>query len=119
MSRVAAVQMTAVPLDVEGSLDAIRAFASNAAGQGADLIVFPELIVPGYPRYVPDPFPGTPEGHALWSDIQSYFKAYAAAACVVPGPFTEALAEIAQVVDADILLGVAERSPTQRAALWN
>jgi predicted amidohydrolase len=111
--------MTAVPMDVEGGLEAIRAFASDAAAEGAELIVFPELVVPGYPRYIPDPFPWTDEGHELWSDIQRYFKAYAATACVVPGPFTEALAEIAQSLGADILIGVAERSSTQRAALWN
>ena len=86
MPRVAAVQMTAVPMDIEGGLDAIRAFAADATAQGAELVVFPELVVPGYPRYIPDPFPWTDVGHELWSDIQRYFKAYAATACVVPGP---------------------------------
>jgi predicted amidohydrolase len=119
MPRVAAVQMAAIPMDVEVGLDAIRSFAGEAADQGAELAVFPELLVPGYPRYVPDPFPSTPEGHELWSDIQHYFKAYTDSSVVVPGPFTDALAEIARVVGSDILVGVSERHPTLRAALWN
>jgi nitrilase len=117
--RVAAVQMAAIPMDVERSLDAIRTFASQAASQGAELVVFPELIVPGYPRYVPDPFPWTSEGQELWTDIQQYYKAYVECACEVPGPFTDDLAEIAADVRADLLVGVAERHPTIRAALWN
>jgi len=119
MPRVAAVQMAAIPMDADGSLDAIRTFAEQAADDGAVLAVFPELLVPGYPRYVPDPFPSTPEGRELWSDIQRYFHAYAANSVVVPGPFTDALAEIARDVAIDILVGVSERHPTLRAALWN
>ena len=76
-------------------------------------------MVPGYPRYVPDPFPGTSEGQELWTDIQQYHKAYVESACVIPGPFTDALAEISRSVGADLLIGVAERHPTIRAALWN
>jgi len=117
--RVAAAQMAAIPMDVAGSLDEIRSFASEAANQGAELVVFPELLVPGYPRYIPDPFPSTREGQELWTDIQLYFKAYVESSCVIPGPFTDALAEISSAVRADLLVGVAERHPTIRAALWN
>lgn len=119
MARVAAVQMSARPMDVEASLDAIERFAASAADRGADLAVFPELLVPGYPRYVPDPFPSTEEGRELWADIQRYFKAYVASSQVIPGPFTDALADIARRVGADILIGVSERHPSIRACLWN
>jgi predicted amidohydrolase len=111
--------MSAIPMDVEASLDAIRSFAAQAAEQGAELAVFPELLVPGYPRYIPDPFPSTPEGRELWADIQRYFKAYAASSVTVPGPFTDVLAEIARLVGVDLLVGVSERHPTLRGALWN
>jgi predicted amidohydrolase len=117
--RVAAVQMAAIPINVEGGLDAIRSFASEATSQGAELVVFPELLVPGYPRYVPDPFPSSSEGQELWTDFQQYFRAYVDSACVIPGSFTDALAEISSSVRADLLVGVAERHPTIRAALWN
>lgn len=111
--------MAATPMDVEASLNAIRSFAGEAAEQGAELVVFPELLVPGYPRYIPDPFPSTDEGRELWTDIQRYFKAYVENARVAPGPFTDELAQIARSVGADLLVGVAERHPTLRAALWN
>ena len=119
MARVAAVQMSAISMEVEVALEAIERFASAAAEQGAELVVYPELLVPGYPRYVPDPFPSTEEGRELWADIQRYFKAYVASSQVVPGPFTDALAGIAQRVGADLLVGVSERHPTIRARLWN
>ena len=119
MPAVAAVQMAAIPMDTAGSLDAIRSHAAEAAARGAELVVFPELLVPGYPRYVPDPFPSTPEGHELWADIQRYFRAYVDSSPVVPGPFTDSLAEIARSTGTDILVGVSERHPTIRAALWN
>lgn len=119
MPRVAAVQMQAIDMDVEASLEAIERFAAEAGGQGAELVVFPELLVPGYPRYVPDPFPSTAEGMGSWSDIQRYFKAYSAASQVIPGPFSDALGGIAQRVGADLLVGVSERHPTIRACLWN
>lgn len=119
MPRVAAVQMSAIPMDVEAGLAAIRRFAEEAATQGAELVVFPELIVPGYPRYVPDPFPSTKEGEQLWNDIQRYFKAYVASSQVVPGPFTDTLGEIARSVEADLVVGLAERHPHRQACLWN
>jgi nitrilase len=119
MPRVAAVQMTAIPVDVEASLRAIRSRAEDAASDGAELVVFPELLVPGYPRYIPDPFPSTPEGEGLWQDIQRYFKSYVAASQVIPGPFTDALGEIARDAGVDLVVGVSERHPHRRACLWN
>jgi nitrilase len=119
MPRAAVVQMTGTPMDVEATLESIRRFAGHAASQGAELIVFPELIVPGYPRYIPDPFPSTDEGVELWADIQRYFKSYCASAQVIPGPFTDALGDIARSVGADIVAGVAELHPQRRACLWN
>jgi nitrilase len=119
MPRAAVVQMTGTPMNVEATLGSIESFAEEAAAQHAGLIVFPELIVPGYPRYVPDPFPSTDEGVELWADSQRYFKAYCAAAQVIPGPFTDSIGEIARAVGADIVVGVAERHPDRRACLWN
>jgi nitrilase len=119
MPRVAAVQMSAVPMDVGAGLDAIGRFASEAADQGAELVVFPELVVPGYPRYVPDPFPSTPEGRELWSDIQHYHRAYCESAQAVPGPFTDALGVVARDAGVDLVVGVAERHPEIRGVLYN
>jgi predicted amidohydrolase len=119
MPRIAAVQIAAVPMDVDAGLARIREFAREAAADGAQLVVFPELLVPGYPRYIPDPFPSTPEGHEAWHDIQRYFKSYLAGSQVVPGPFTDALGETARSVGVELVVGVSEKHPTRRAALWN
>ena len=42
-------------------------------------------MVPGYPRYIGDPFPHTDEGEASWEDVQRYHRAYVEHAQVVPG----------------------------------
>ena len=58
--------------------------------------MFPELLVPGYPRYVGDPFPHTSEGDSAWNDVLRYHRAYVEHAQVVPGPYTEALGRVAR-----------------------
>jgi len=49
---VTAVQATPVFLDRAGTLDVARRAIMDAAGAGADLVVFPESFVPGYPDWV-------------------------------------------------------------------
>src|SRR5260370_33614599 len=46
---VACVQAEAVVLDLERTLDKLEQLAAEAAGNGAELIVFPETFVPVYP----------------------------------------------------------------------
>lgn len=119
MPRIATVQLEPSYMDPAAGLERIRHFTAQAAGEGAELVVFPELLVPGYPRYVPDPFPHTDEGRRAWSDIQRYQRAYLEHSQVIPGPFTEQLGEIARAHDAALVVGVSERHPTRRACLWN
>ncbi len=47
--RVALVQMNATVGALKGNAERIAEFAQRAAGAGADLIVFPELALSGYP----------------------------------------------------------------------
>src|SRR3990170_3402013 len=49
---VSAVQATPVFLDRAGTLQVAREALANASGAGADLVVFPESFVPGYPDWV-------------------------------------------------------------------
>ncbi len=119
MPRVAAVQIEASHLDPEAGLEQIEAWSKKAAAEGAEVIVFPELLVPGYPRYVPDPFPASEEGSRAWQDGVRYHRAYCEAAQVVPGPFTEALGEIAREAGATLVVGVGERDEKVRGRLWN
>ena len=46
--RVASVQFEHAPGDKEANLQKVRAFAKNAAGEGADIVVFPECCISGY-----------------------------------------------------------------------
>ncbi|HEX5615087.1 MAG TPA: nitrilase-related carbon-nitrogen hydrolase, partial [Acidimicrobiia bacterium] len=47
--RVAAAQINAVVGDLDGNVARILAAYEQAEGEGADLVVFPELTVTGYP----------------------------------------------------------------------
>jgi nitrilase len=49
---VSAVQATPVFLDRAGTLQVAQEAVANAASAGADLVVFPESFVPGYPDWV-------------------------------------------------------------------
>ena len=62
MPRIAVVQIEPSYMDPAAGLARIEEFTAEAAGQGAEIVVFPELLVPGYPRYVGDPFPHTDGG---------------------------------------------------------
>ncbi len=47
--KVAIAQIAAVAFDTEACLDKMANWASQAAGEGAKLLVFPEAVLPGYP----------------------------------------------------------------------
>ena len=47
--RIALVQAEPVLFDKQASLDKAIGYIEEAAANGADLIVFPELFIPGYP----------------------------------------------------------------------
>ncbi len=119
MPRVAVVQLEASHLDADAGIERVRSFAADAAKDRAELVVFPELLVPGYPRYVPDPFAPTEQGREAWEHAQSYHAAYVDQAQTVPGPFTADLGEIARAARVTLVIGVAERDPRVRGRLWN
>src|SRR5215467_15685062 len=47
--RVACAQVEPAIFDLDGTLDRVEAVAAEAAGNGAELVVFPETFVPAYP----------------------------------------------------------------------
>jgi predicted amidohydrolase len=119
MPRVAVVQVEPSYMDPVAGLARIEELTAEAARQDADLVVFPELLVPGYPRYVGDPFPHTTEGDAAWNDVLRYHRAYVETAQVVPGPYTESLGHIARSHGVTLVVGLAERHPSIRSTLYN
>jgi nitrilase len=50
--RVAAVQASYTLMDRDATVDRVAALTADAAAQGADLIVFPEVFVPGTPIWM-------------------------------------------------------------------
>ncbi len=97
---VAAVQATPVFLDRDATVERLVASVEGAAASGAELIVFPEAIVPGYPDWVWR----TP----AWSDRVWYQRLWEQSV-EIPGPVTEALGAAAHRAGAWLVVGVNER----------
>src|SRR5436305_7566786 len=103
--RVAVVQAASVAFDREGTLEKARGLATEAAGRGARLLVFPEAFVSGYPRGLDFGVrvgSRTPEGREL-------FRRYWDSAVDVPGPAVDVLGTAARQASAHLVIGVVER----------
>ena len=103
--RVAVVQAEPVMFDKAAGLEQTLRLTRRAAEQKPDVIVFPELFIPGYPFGMNFGFgTGTREapGRADW-------LRYCDASILVPRPETEALAAAAREAGAYLSIGVSER----------
>jgi nitrilase len=103
--RAAVVQPAAIPFDSHASIEHVARRTREAGGDGADLVVFPEAYVGGYPWGLTFGAPvgsRTPEGRRLW-------ERYRANAIAVPGPDTERLGEAAREARVHLAVGVVER----------
>lgn len=103
--RAAVVQAASVAFDRERTLQKVRALSADAARQRAQLVVFPEAFVSGYPRglsFGAVVGARTPEGR---EDFRRYFES----AVDVPGPAVETLAGIAAEQQVYLVIGVIER----------
>jgi nitrilase len=100
---VAAVQSTPVFLDRDATVERLVAAIKEAAAEGAQLVVFPEAIVPGYPDWVWR----TP----AWSDTDWYRRLHDQAVDI-PGPATDVLGAAAAEAGVWVAVGVNERVPS-------
>jgi nitrilase len=103
--RVAVVQSAPIAFDRERTLSKVRELAEDAAGKGAQLILFPEAFVSGYPRgldFGARVGSRTPEGREL-------FRRYWASSVDVPGTATEELGAAARQANAYVVIGAIER----------
>lgn len=50
--RVAAVQATYVMMDRAATIERVAQLAADAAAQGVQVVVFPEVFVPGTPIWI-------------------------------------------------------------------
>ena len=101
--RVAAVQASYVLMDQAATLERVRARTAEAAAQGAQLVAFPEVFVPGTPIWI--------DTRPIWDGDDDWFQLLAENAVVVPGPATEQLGNIARQNGVWLVIGVQEREP--------
>lgn len=100
---MAAVQATPVFLDRDATVERLIRSVKDAAAHGAQLIVFPEAIVPGYPDWV--------WRLPAWADGEWYRRLHDQAVDI-PGPATEELGAAAAEAGAWVVVGVNERVPS-------
>ncbi len=101
--RAAVVQATPVAFDVDASLDRVAHWMSKAAP--AQLVVFPEVFLSGYPRGVDF---GVSIGNRTDAGREQYLR-YWNGAIDVPGPATARLGELAREHAAHLVIGISER----------
>ncbi|MFZ9585839.1 MAG: Nit6803 family nitrilase [Pseudohongiellaceae bacterium] len=97
---VAAAQIRPVLFSLEGSVQRVLSAMEEAAGQGVELIVFPETVLPYYPYF------SFVEPAVLMG--RSHLALYEQAVHV-PGPVTDQIAAAARQYGMHVLLGVNER----------
>jgi nitrilase len=100
MVRVAAVQASYVLMDREATLNKVADLTAKASAQHADLVVFPEVFIPGTPIWIDLP---------IWDGDDEWFRLLAENAVTVPGPATERLGSIARENGVWLVVGVEER----------
>lgn len=106
--KVAVVQAASELFDAAASVAKACRLTQEAAGAGAQLVLFPEAFVPAYPRgFSFGMVVGSrhPDGRKLW---QRYWEN----SVEVPGPLTRQLGQAAKEAGVHLAIGVIERDGT-------
>lgn len=103
--KAAAIQAGGPLFDTQKGIEKVAALMAEAAQNGAELVVFPEAFIGGYPK-----------GHHFGAPVGSrspegrdWFRRYFEAAIEVPGRETESMAALAGELKLDLVIGVIER----------
>lgn len=104
--KVAVVQAAPVAFDTERTLAKIGRLSAEAAAKGAQLVLFPEAFVGGYPRELSF---GATVGHRTPEGRDEY-RRYWENAIEVPGAAARQLADIAGSNKIYLIAGVIERA---------
>jgi nitrilase len=114
--RVAVVQSAPVLFDKHSAMKKIADWTREAAEHGANLIVFPEVFIPGYPRGLTF---GTRVGSRNANGRKDW-KRYWENAIDIPGEDTDTLGDIAREAGVYLVVGAVERdSEFSKATLYN
>jgi nitrilase len=103
--RVAVVQAGSIPFDTEACVEKAVRLIEEAAASGAEVIVFPEAFITGYPK-------GLNYGLVVGARDpvgREEFRLYFDAAIEVPGPETNRLGKAAAAHRSYVVIGVIER----------
>ncbi len=102
----AAVAQAETAPDLHTGLERTAELARRAANEGAELIVFPETWLPGYPVWL-----DVCRDAGLWdhAPVKQVFTRMAENSVAVPGPALERLSQVAREVKATLVVGVVER----------
>jgi len=107
-ARVAVAQAAPVLFDTPSTVDKVCGLTAEAAAQGAELVLFPEAYVGGYPWGLAF---GTAVGGRSEAGRRTWER-YWFGAVDVPGPETARLCEAAREAGAYLCVGVIERDAT-------
>lgn len=103
--KAAVVQAAPILFDKQKTIDKIGQLVREAASKKAELILFPEVIIPGYPR-------GLSFGTVVGSrseEGRDLFLTYWENAIEIPGPEIELLGKMAKAAKAFLVVGVTEK----------
>src|SRR3954447_25946043 len=113
--KVACVQVEPVILDREATLDKLERVAAEAAGNGAELVVFPETFVPVYPssRWA--------KAFAGWQNdaAKETFARIAQNSVAIGSPAERRLAACAKELGIWLVTGVNEVEPERPGTIYN
>lgn len=98
--KAAVVQAASVLYDREQTLDKAVNLIEEAARQDAELVVFSESFLPGYPYHI---WLGAPEWY------HNLFKEWFVNGVEIPSKTTDTLCNTARANDIDVVMGVSER----------
>jgi aliphatic nitrilase len=108
--KAAAVQASPVFLNAKKTTEKACALIREAAANGAELVAFPEVFIPGYPywNWMMTPL-----------EASSWFAKLVRSSVTVPGPEVSALCEAAKQNAINIVIGINERDELDLGALYN
>jgi aliphatic nitrilase len=108
--KAAAVQTAPVYLDPMATAQKARSLILEAAGNGAQIVAFPEVFIAGYPywNWITDPITGS-----------AWFERLVKASVLVPGPEIDLVCSAARAAGVYVVIGVNERSPVSLGAIYN
>jgi nitrilase len=113
--KVASVQAEPAILDREATLDRLEKLAAEAAGNGAELVVFPETFVPVYPSSL------WAKAFAGWQNdgAKRVFAQIAQNSVAVGSPSERRIGAAAQELGVWLVTGVNEVEPERPGTIYN